>query len=265
MALIEVNYLSQALCKITALQVFIPNDLNPEEQNANPYYGREMRVLYLLHGYSGNQTDWIQGTTICNLAKKYNFAVVCPAGDNSFYLDQEMTGAKYAAFIGEELPSYMENLFGFSGRREDTYIGGFSMGGFGSIHTALKYNRKFSKAAAFSSALIINEIINTGSKTTGSLTNSFYQDHIFGPRESLKTSEKNHEYLLCQLLEKKERLPEFYLACGTEDFLLPHNREFRDFLKEKGVPAIYVEAPGGHDWDFWYSALTPAVQWMMEG
>ena len=265
MALIEVNYLSQALSKITALQVFIPNDLNPAEQEGIPYYGRETRVLYLLHGYSGNQTDWIQGTTICNLAKKYNFAVVCPAGDNSFYLDQEMTGGKYATFVGEELPAYMEQLFHFSGKREDTYIGGFSMGGFGAVHTALRYNRKFGKVMAFSSAFIINEIIKTGSKTTGSLTNRPYQEHIFGPGESLKTSEKNPEYLLCRLLEKKEILPEFYLACGTEDMLLPHNREFRDFLKEKKVPAIYTESPGGHSWDFWNRALEPAVKWMMEG
>ena len=113
MALLNINFLSQSLCRITTVQMFIPNDLNPEERRENLHYNRPLKVLYLLHGYSGNYTDWIQGTAICNLAKKYNFAVVCPSGDNSFYFDQEMTGGKYRTFVGVELPSYISKSLRF--------------------------------------------------------------------------------------------------------------------------------------------------------
>ena len=264
MALLNINFLSQSLCRITTVQMFIPNDLNPEERRENLHYNRPLKVLYLLHGYSGNYTDWIQGTAICNLAKKYNFAVVCPSGDNSFYFDQEMTGGKYRTFVGEELPSYISKVFGFSSRREDTFIGGLSMGGFGAVCTALKYPETFSKAIGFSSAFVINEILMNGKRVTSTETNQAFQDHIYGPLEKLKKSEKNPAALLSGLLEKGKPVPDLYLACGTEDYLLENNREFRDFLKLHNVPLVYVEFPGEHNWDFWNRALEPAVKWMME-
>ena len=67
-----------------------------------------------------------------------------------------------------------------------------------------------------------------------------------------------------RLLEKGQSVPALYLACGTEDYLLENNRDFRDFLHKKGIPAVYVESPGIHDWDFWNRALAPAVEWLME-
>lgn len=264
MALIKINYLSQALCKITTVQVYIPNDLNPDERRKNPCYDRPMKVLYLLHGYSGNDTDWIQGTFVCSLAAKYNFAVVCPSGDNSFYFDQDMTGRKYSSFVGEELPSYMRKTFGFSRRREDTWIGGLSMGGLGAVCAALKYPQTFSKAIGLSSAFVINEILTNGKRVTSTETNQAFQDHIYGSLGALKDSEKNPEALLLGLLDSGNPLPGLYLACGTEDYLLENNREFRDFLIKQGVPFSYTESPGEHNWEFWNQALTPAVKWMIE-
>ena len=264
MALLTVNFLSQSLCRITSVQVFLPNDLNPEERAGNPYYDRPMKTLYLLHGYSGNYTDWVQGSNICNLAKKYNFAVVCPSADNSFYFDQEMTGGSYRTFIGEELPAYLHKLLGLSTQKEDTFIGGLSMGGFGAVCTALRYPETFSKAVGFSSAFVINELLTNGKRVTSTETNRAFQEHVYGPLDKLKNSEKNPEFLINRLLEKGQSVPALYLACGTEDYLLENNRDFRDFLHKKGIPAVYVESPGIHDWDFWNRALAPAVEWLME-
>ena len=40
MALLNINFLSQSLCRITTVQMFIPNDLNPEERRENLHYNR---------------------------------------------------------------------------------------------------------------------------------------------------------------------------------------------------------------------------------
>ena len=47
------------------------------------------------------------------------------------------------------------------------------------------------------------------------------------------------------------KLPEIFMACGTEDFLLQRNREFHQFLQDQGVPHTYEEGPGIHDMRFW--------------
>ena len=64
-------------------------------------------------------------------------------------------------------------------------------------------------------------------------------------------------------MEKGEAIQPIFMACGTEDFLLEKNRQFRDFLKEQGVDVAYHEGPGIHDWKFWNEYLEPGVRWML--
>ena len=139
MALLQVNTFSQALSRIITFHIILPNDAPPEMLAGNSNYDRPMKTLYLLHGFSGSTQDWLTGSLIQELALKYNLAVVMPAGENSFYLNGKGTGRGYETFTAVELPAYCQKTFGLSDKPEDNFIGGLSMGGFGAIHTALKY------------------------------------------------------------------------------------------------------------------------------
>ncbi len=264
MAYLRMDFLSEALQKITTMSIVIPNDVSAEEKEGNAYYERGMKTLYLLHGFTGNDTDWICGTNIHTLCKKYNFAVVCPCGDNSFYLDREMTGGKYSTFIGKELVEYTRRVFGFSDRREDTFIGGFSMGGYGSIVNGMKYYKTFGKIMAFSSALHLDEMVDKGGDYTHELFNEAYLKEIFGKPGQLRESDRNPKYLIGQIKKAGGEIPDLYLACGTEDSLIDENRSFRAYLEENQIPVLYHEQPGEHDWDYWNKELQPAVRWLME-
>ena len=125
MANINVKYFSYALNRKVSFDMYIPNDL-PEEKDRN------MKVLFLLHGYTGDAWNWVPE----HLAQKYNFAVVTPNGENGFWLDGLSTGHKYCTFVGSELVGYLRRTFGLALTSEDTYIMGLSMGGFGALHTA---------------------------------------------------------------------------------------------------------------------------------
>ena len=149
---------SDCLRRMVNFHIVLPNDLPKEWTADNPHYKRPMKTLFLLHGYTGNSMDWMTGSAVCELAGNYNLAVVCPAGENSFYLDGPETGRKYATYVGEELVQYVRKTFRLAERMEDTYIGGLSMGGFGAIHTALQFNYNFARAFALSSALIVHEV-----------------------------------------------------------------------------------------------------------
>ena len=59
MAYLRMDFLSDALQKITTISVVIPNDVSEEDRKGNSSYNRGMKTLYLLHGFTGNDTDWI--------------------------------------------------------------------------------------------------------------------------------------------------------------------------------------------------------------
>lgn len=264
MAYLRMDFLSEALRKITTISVVIPNDVAEEDKAGNPFYERRMKTLYLLHGFTGNDTDWICGTNIHTLCKQYNFAVVCPCGDNSFYLDREMTGGNYSTFVGKELVEYTRKVFGFSDKREDTFIGGYSMGGYGSIINGMKYYNTFGKIMAFSSALHLDEMVEKGGDYSNELFNAAYLKQIFGEPGEIRESDRNPKYLIEQIQKQQGMVPELYLACGTEDALIEESRSFRKYLDYNQIPVIYHEQSGKHDWEYWNKELQLAIKWLME-
>lgn len=100
-------------------------------------------TLYLLHGIFGNYTDWVSGTCIQRWAEEKGLAVIMPSGENHFYVDCEANGERFSEFIGQELPEQMRRLFPLSDKREETFIGGLSMGGYGAIYNGLRFHDTF--------------------------------------------------------------------------------------------------------------------------
>lgn len=262
MSVIQGTYLSDALRRSITFHMYIPNDTAPEMKTV--HYDRPAKVFYLLVGYSGSSLDWITGSLIHELALKYNIAVIMISGENSFYLNQRGTGRAYQDFAGKEIVDYVNRTFRISARREDTWIGGVSMGGFGAIHTGLSYPDTFGKIVALSSALIIHDIEDQKPGFQNDMADYDYYTSVFGPLDKLKESPNNPEYLVKDLMKKGIELPELYMACGTEDFLLEQNRAFRNFLKREGAAVCYEESTGIHDWKFWNEYLAKGIQWALE-
>ncbi len=109
-------------------------------------------VLYLLHGLSDDDTIWLRRTSIERYVAEFGLAVVMPQVHRSFYLDGEYTGA-YWTFVAEELPALVAGFFRVSQAREDTFVAGLSMGGYGAMLHALRQPGRFAAAASLSGAL----------------------------------------------------------------------------------------------------------------
>lgn len=264
MSLIQVNTYSIALSRTTTFHILLPNDVPPELCADNQNYERPMKSLYLLHGFSGNTTDWMMGSLIQELSLKYHLAVIMPSGENSFYLNGKGIGRAYETYTGVELVDYCRKTFGLSDKKEDTVIGGLSMGGFGAIHTALKYPETFGKMFGLSSALIVGKIKGMQPGTVDEIADYDYYSQVFGDLNRLDSSENNPEYLVTERRKKGDTIQPVFLACGTEDFLIQENREFRDFLLNAGVDVTYRESAGIHEWKFWNEYLEPAIQWAVK-
>jgi putative tributyrin esterase len=260
MANINVEFFSNSLIRTVAFEMYIPNDLRTDiEIPYNPYYDRKCKTVFVLHGFTGWGNGW---TYIYELAEKYNFALVFPSGENSFYLDSEATGAQYGTFVGSELVEYIRKTFGLCRSKEDTFISGLSMGGFGALHTGLAYPDTFGKIVALSSALIVHGIAGMKPGESNEIANYQYYRRYFGDLDRLIESDNNPETLIKKMLQQKRDIPDIYMACGTEDFLLADNRRFYNFLVENNVKVKYVESGGGHDMMFWNAYFANGFEWM---
>lgn len=264
MALIQVNFVSNTLRRTVPLQVILPVDrLTPDGKTPAP---RKFKTLYLLHGIFGNYTDWVSGTRIQRWAEKRNLAVVMPSGDNAFYIDQPALRNNYGEFIGRELVEITRNMFPLSDKREDTFIGGLSMGGYGAMRNGLKYYETFGAIISLSGALHFMDMPEMEYRKTDPVDRAFMDATFGGLPEAAKT-DMNPRLLIEKLAKKKTadpalQLPKVYISCGTEDALLPSNRLYRERLLDSGFDVTYEEGPGGHDWDFWDTYILKAINWL---
>ena len=261
MANITVKFFSNCLRRHTTFEMFLPNDPRadlPWEKERDAYMKRPMKTLFLLHGYSGCAGNYVPEY----LSERYHFAVIAPNGENGFWLDGISTGHQFGTLLGEEIPDYVKKTFGLAGSAEDTAILGLSMGGFGALHTGLAYPDRFGKIGAMSSALIVHEVAGMKPGQGNGVANYEYYRECFGePAEVLK-SDNNPETLVDKLIAQNKKLPEIYMCCGTEDFLLENNREFHRFLEDRKVPHEYFESSGNHDMNFWNEYTEKIVKWM---
>lgn len=261
MALLQVNYVSQALMRTVTLHVVLPVDKFDSE--TSPYHPeRKFPTLYLLHGVFGNYTDWVSGTRVQRWAEAHDLAVVMPSGDNRFYVDQPAAHDLYGEFIGRELVEITRRMFPLSRRREDTFVGGLSMGGFGALRNGLKYYRTFGCIAALSAANVVAILDQYTEDSLSFLRRKSYLESLFGPAEQVPGSDCDLFALANALKDQPDKQPKIYLACGEQDDLLPVNRRTRDQLMADGFDVTWREAPGGHEWDFWDSQIRQVIEWL---
>lgn len=246
MSTMRINFVSKQLSRAVNVSVILPIE------NEVPQDG--YKTLYLLNGYLGDDLDWLHQTRIKNIAMESNIAVVMPAGENGFYVDDSHSRRNYSQFIGSELVEVTRKMFPLSTKREDTYIAGLSMGGFGALYNGIRFNDTFSKIGAFSFALV-NEI-----RQDGSDEELEYIRAVFGLDISeIRESDKDPRYLIENI---KGGIPQMYIACGSEDFVLPGNDKMNQFLIKHNIDHKYIVEPGDHDWDFWNKHIELYIKWL---
>lgn len=259
MALIQVNLLSQSLMRTVPVNVILPVDKltfpGQPQREEKPY-----KTLYLLHGVFGSYIDWVTGTRIQRFAEEHDLCVVMPSGDNAFYVDQPAGNNLYGQFIGRELVELTRKMFPLSRKREDTFIGDLSMGGYGALRNGLKYADTFGCITALSSACHLEEMAARTENTGFMLSNKSYAEACFGDLTKLLESDMNPKYLAKHMDGKP--FPKIYMACGESDSLLDANKDMVACLKECGADVTFEVGPGAHEWDFWDAYIKKAIEWL---
>lgn len=261
MALMQIQLMSRSLMRTVPVTVVLPADKVTDFDAPLPPE-TPFPTLYLLHGILGSSLDWLSGTRIERFATERDLCVVMPAGDNSFYVDRPGANQNYGEFVGRELVELTRRMLPLSRRRQDTFIGGLSMGGYGALRNGLKYHDTFGAIIALSSGLRTGSMASWDDSSPAFMSRRSFAEGCFGDLDALTRTDMHPPYLLEQLAAQGCRLPAVYMACGDSDELLPDNLAFADALRRHGADLTWVQGPGGHDWDFWDTYIRKALDWL---
>jgi S-formylglutathione hydrolase FrmB len=253
MALVHCHFFSQALGQMTALSALLPEPGPDGGESGEPV---RYPTLYLLHGLSDDHTVWLRRTSLERYLEGRRLAVILPAAGRSFYTDA-LRGQRYGTFISEELPRLARHLFPLSARREENFVAGLSMGGYGAFKLALTHPGRFAAAASLSGALDVARLVSEEEAAGGSEL-----QQIFGPSKPLAHSANDLFHLAAQLVRRPGPRPALYQWCGTEDFLHADNVRFRDRAAALGLALTSEEGPGGHDWACWDAQIRRVLDWL---
>ncbi|WP_413374896.1 alpha/beta hydrolase [Alkalihalobacillus sp. 1P02AB] len=251
MALIQCQFFSETLQLSTSMTVILPQQTYTQIGMKNNLHSQKHKTLYLLHGFSDDHSIWTRRTSIERYVASTGIAVVMPAVDHSFYSNMEY-GKKYWTFISEELPQIARSFFPLSSHREDNFVAGLSMGGYGAFKLALNHPEKFCAAASLSGSVDIQTRVIRNDDQKFKL--------IFGDKDPTGTNADLFA-LIAQQAHNKNR-PLLYLGCGTEDFLYEDNVRFKQHCEQKEYPLHVHFGPGSHEWGYWDMMIQDVLKWL---
>jgi putative tributyrin esterase len=256
MALIHCNFFSHTLGVMSALDVILPQPPPPDDYAHVAVSEKKYPTLYLLHGLTDDHTVWQRRTAIECYVENTGLAVVMPAVQRSFYTDMAH-GYKYWTYLSQEVPFVARSLFRLSEKRDENFVAGLSMGGYGAFKLALRCPERFAAAASLSGALDIVDV--TRNPDPDWLRE---QKLIFGNLNKVSGGENDLFALAQRLVESGVPCPALFSWCGTEDFLIEHNRKFASHCRDISLPLEYSESPGGHEWQRWDEQIQKVLKWI---
>ncbi len=256
MALIRCDFFAESLALGTSMTVLLPQSSAGQVGVDGAAESGPPPVLYLLHGLTDDDTAWTRYTSIERYAAAKGLAVVMPQVHRSFYADEADGGGRFWTFLSEELPQVVERFFQVSTRREDTYVAGLSMGGYGALKWALRRPERFAAAASLSGALDAAYMQRLDPRPhIRELMSRVFGDQV--------VQDSPDDLLRLVATADPGALPRLMLRCGTEDHLVAHNERFVRACAKHGVELDSDFGPGEHEWGYWDRQIQTVLDWML--
>ncbi len=254
MAHLRVDFFSDSLSLSTTMTVLLPQQTTTQIGMSGAAADGPPPVLYLLHGLSDDDTIWLRRTSVERYAAPLGLAVVMPQVHRSFYADQK-AGGRYWTFLSDELPALVSSWFRVSDRREDTFVAGLSMGGYGALKWALREPGRFAAAASLSGAVDVARLRTERVRPE----DPGMFERIYGDSSPAGTDDD-----LFELIARADpsALPALHVSCGEEDELVEDSRRLVAACAAADVPVTTSFGPGEHDWAYWDDRIQDVLDWL---
>lgn len=203
-------------------------------------------VVYLLHGYSGNEKSWVNDMPATKaLADKYDMLIVCPdANYNSWYFDSPINDSiKYETFVAKELVEWVDKRYATIKKREGRAITGLSMGGHGGLFLGFRHQDVFGACGSMSGGVDIRPF-----------PNNWGLPQLLGTQNEHVENWESHT-VINQLHLLSAWSCRIIIDCGVDDFFYPVNLKLHNELKYRNIPHDFISRPGGHDRAYWNNAV----------
>ena len=251
---------SQILGHDIKYSVYLPSDYNTST--------RSYPVLYLLHGYTDDETSWIQFGEVNAAADKLiaqrecpPMIIVMPDAGLSWYINNYNGSLRYEdAFFSEFIPE-IEKLYRIRASKEFRAIGGNSMGGYGSMLYSLKHPEMFTACMAFSAAFyndslmvkrlrdgVANSIACYGKSNGETLPETWYKNDVLNIASTLPLSQLNSV--------------KYYIDCGDKDERLLGSWQLNSILTDRNVPHEFRVGEGKHGWVYWRPGIEDGLKFL---
>lgn len=262
MALIQLNFRSWCLNQNTDVAIILPS--MKAGTDAKDYYcsGKKYPVLWLLHGTYGCYNDYLRRTNIELYATENDLIVVTPSAMNSNYSNWTSMQPPFRMFdfLTEELMPFVHGWLPASDKKEDNYIFGLSMGARGASKFAFNHPDKFAGCACLSGVPSDLRSFLKDPDAAKKHARELITMEQAGGYEAYMNSYEN-VWDKVKTVAEMENPPKFYFACGTDDGVYPNWLHFKEYAKEVGLDATFVEREGyAHEWRFWELELQAALR-----
>jgi len=256
---------SDILGKEVKYSIYFPSDYNTSE--------RSYPVVYLLHGFTDDETGWIQFGEAHLIADRCiekgeipPMIIVMPDGGVSFYINDYKGEVRWEdMFINEFIP-FIDRTYRTRAKKEFRGISGLSMGGYGTLFHAMKHPGLFVACAAFSSGIKTDdEVIAFTPEGYNQWFAPLYGENLKGEAR-LTNHWKEHS-----ILNMAETLPaeslksvRYYIDCGDDDFLAVGNSMLHIIFSKRGITHEYRVREGKHEWSYWRTGLPEGLKFIGE-
>ena len=257
---------SSTLGKDVEYCIYLPSDYDKSN--------RRYPVLYLLHGYSDDETGWSQfgeaqiiGDRLMQNGEAAPMIIVMPDGGVSWYINSYDGKTKYEDFFIKELIPHIDATYRTRTTKQYRAIAGLSMGGYGTLIMATKHPDLFAAAAPLSAGVLTDEeIMKEDESTWDVVLGELYGKKGLTGKERL-TDHYNTNSIL-KIIEtgnadelKKVR---YYIDCGDKDFLIKGNMALHSVMIDKKIPHEFRVREGVHNWTYWRTALPEVLKFVSE-
>jgi len=231
---------------------------------------RDYPVMYLLHGMTGDHSDWINLGEVQRIAGSAiadgsapEMIIIMPDGlYDAFYINNYDGSIRWEDFFHEEFMPEIETRYRITTQRNGSAIAGLSMGGYGAMYHGIKYKEKFGSIYAMSAAFL--EVEPKPEEERNDREKEFHRK-IWGPYNAQGFPENYKEHSIQEMFKAMEPietgqrnrviLPQIFIDCGDDDFLIQQNMNLVSIMNEKNVTFEFRVRNGAHTWEYWRTAL----------
>lgn len=257
---------SKILGKAVKFVMYLPADYETSQ--------RRYPVLYLLHGYSDDETGWSQFGEVQSITNKTvangdatPMIIAMPDAGVSWYINDAAGKVRYEDFFVNEFIPYIDSVYKTRSTKQYRAVAGLSMGGYGTLIYALKHPDLFSSCAPLSAAVWNDEHIMSlpANGWSGYKFNELFGSNQAGKARLTDTWYKNSvlKIVTTTPVEKLNQV-RYYIDCGDDDFLIKGNMELHALMTDRKVNHEFRVRDGAHNWTYWRTALPEVLKFVSE-